>query len=105
MRAAPALMHRRKLPAEVCRVADASIHAKSAVRRHHVRRVARNEHTALPIAVRYHSPAHPMADRENFEVEIAPGGASHFGGSIDVERLVLVLTMNHQPPALAVGRR
>ena len=46
MRAAPAVMHRGELPAEIGRIADAGVHAEPAIRRHHVHGVARKEHAA-----------------------------------------------------------
>ena len=47
-----------------------------------------------------------MADREDLEIEVAAGGAAHFGRGIDRLRLVDLLAVDHQPPALAaVGRR
>jgi hypothetical protein len=68
--------------------------------------IARQEHAALAVAVGDHAAAHPMADREDLEIEVAAGSAAYLGGRVDRLRFVDFLAMDHQPPALpAVGRR
>ncbi len=100
-------MDRGELPAEIDGIADAGVHAEPAVRRHHMHRVAGQQHAAAAIVIRHHATPDPVAELDDLEIGMSRPMArrTSAAGSIDFG-IGVGLAVDHQPPEiLAVGRR
>ena len=72
--AAPALKHGGKLPAQVHRVTDTHVHAKSAKGWVQVASVAGQKHATVPVLVGHHLVGHPFVHTERLKGKIQAGG-------------------------------
>ena len=81
-RAAPALQHRRQLPAEIGRVLEARVDAVAAIGRVAVGRIAGDEHAAGAILVGGGDAQVPKADMLDLDGELRTGSAVQQGSEV-----------------------
>src|SRR5262249_35024030 len=94
-RAAPAGDHRRQLPAEVDRVAEAGVEAKPCGRMIEVRRIAREENAAMTVVVGDNIARHPAPHRQDLVRHVLADHLPEESFGVDLIRRVIILLAGH----------